>query len=259
MKKINKNKFEANTKSFSLTKINPYLTNKSNYLPYRYSDPSFKKTYKGPLMQKDLYLLNLMNNRFNVSSDKYTFKIKKDLPLISSNPIEISTIKDIVFDSKQYYKSIRYDEFTKHSFAALKKKFFYINPVFLKKQLINYRKCKFKGIPTYRDKLKSKPQNFVINFQKQVNENNCLNWEKIKKKHFENELKKGHEIDKYYDSNKIYEVLGLKKPILTEEYQESKINNKFIKMPSSKNKLEIMEDYPMNKPNKIKFSLTSHY
>ena len=46
---------------------------------------------------------------------------------------------------------------------------------------------------------------------------------------------------------------------MTEEYQESKINNKFIKMPSSKNKLEIMEDYPMNKSNKIKFSLTSHY
>ena len=53
MKKINKNKFEANTKSFSLTKINPYLTNKSNYLTYLYSYPSFKKTYKGHLLQKD--------------------------------------------------------------------------------------------------------------------------------------------------------------------------------------------------------------
>ncbi len=172
MKKFNNNKFEINSKSCSLTKLNPYYQDKTHYLPYRYNDPSFKVKYNGPLMQKDLYLLNLMNKHFNISSDKFSFKNKADLPLIKSNPIELSSKKDIVFNSTEYYNNQREDKSIDYAFSKLKRKFFYINPVLLKKELINYRKCKFKGIPLYQEKLKYNPKNFLLDFQKQVIENN---------------------------------------------------------------------------------------
>ena len=133
MKKFIKNKFEVNAKSFSLTKVNPYYDDKTHYLPYRYKDPSFKKKYDGPLMQKDLYILNLMNNRFNASSDKYTFKNRKNLPFINTNQIEISSKKDIVFNSTEYYKNQRRDEYINYSFDKLKKKIFLYKSGFIKK------------------------------------------------------------------------------------------------------------------------------
>ena len=61
----------------------------------------------------------------------------------------------------------------------------------MKKELINYRKCKFKGTPLYQDKIKYNPKTFLLNFQKQVIENNCSNWEKLKNKHLEIETKRG--------------------------------------------------------------------
>ena len=245
MKTFNKNKFGINPKSFSLTKINPYYEDKTHYLPYRYSDPSFKDKYNGPLMQKDLYLLNLMNNHFNSSSDKYNFKSRPNLPLLQSNPLEISSKKDIVFNSTEYYKNQREDKSTNYSFSKLKRKFFYINPVLLKKQLINYRNCKFKGIPLYQDKMKSSPKQFMINFQKKVNENNFLNWEKIAKKYKENEIKRGNIDDKFHDNDKIYEVLGLKNPNPKRSHTESNrlfFRHKTIKMTLTKNKLKLIQE-----------------
>ena len=123
MKKTNKNKFEINSKSISLTKLNPYYENKDHYLPYRYSDPSFKLKYNGPLMQKDLYLLNLMNNHFNASSSK-KYDYKPNLPLIQSTQIDISKKKDIVFEPLEYYKTKNSEIKTNYAFSLLKKKIF---------------------------------------------------------------------------------------------------------------------------------------
>ena len=67
----NKDIFKENLKSISLHKINPYYENKSHYLPYKYIDPSFKTKYNGPLIQKDLYILNLINNRINKRKKNY--------------------------------------------------------------------------------------------------------------------------------------------------------------------------------------------
>ncbi len=263
MKKFIKNKFEVNAKSFSLTKVNPYYDDKAHYLPYRYKDPSFKKKYDGPLMQKDLYILNLMNNRFNASSDKYTFKNRKNLPFINTNQIEISSKKDIVFNSTEYYKNQRRDEYINYSFDKLKKKFFYINPVLLKKQLIEYRKCKYKGIPTYQGKLRNDPKKFLIKFQKQVNENNYLNWEKIKKIHMENEAKRGNKEDKFHDNNKIYEVLGIKNPnpVETEKkkrYHHSNKKHKTMKLSININKLKLYQDNAIFSPNNRKLSIACY-
>ena len=258
MKKFYKNKFEANPKSFSLTKINPYYEDKTHYLPYRYSDPSFKKEYKGPIMQKDLYLLNLMNNHFNSSSNQFTFKNKQNLQLLNTNPIELSSKKDIVFNSTEYYNNQREDISTNHAFSKLKRKFFYFNPVILKEQMINYRKCKFKGIPLYQDKLKYNPKTFLINFQKKVNENNFLNWEKLKKNHDEVVKKKGNIDTKFHDNEKIYEVLGLKKPRAVKAKHTSFRRHQSIKIQISQNKLRMLQEgntyRPIQRKNTISIS-----
>ena len=208
MEKYDKNKFRIKSKSLSLSKINPYYDNKENYLPYKYKDPSFKTQYNGPLMQKDLYLLNLMNNRLKkVSSYK---SIEKDeLPLIQSTPIEISKKTDIVFNSAELEKQQLIKEYTKFAFIKLTNNFFNFNPVSSKSDLIKYRKNKFKGIPIYKERLKYNPKTFMVNFQKQINQNNYQNWEKIKEKYEKKELINPIKNDKYYDENKIWEILNI--------------------------------------------------
>ena len=263
MKKFNNNKFGINPKSFSLTKLNPYFQDKTHYLPYRYNDPSFKTKYNGPLMQKDLYLLNLMNNHFNSSSDRYSFKAKQDLPLLQSNPLELSSKIDLVFNSTDFYKNQREDKTTNYSFNKLKRKFFYINPVLWKQQLINYRKNKFKGIPLYQEKMKYSPKTLLINFQKQVNENNYLNWEKIKKNYEEKELTRGNKYDLYHDDQKIFEVLGLKKPkqkpkrALTEGYKYAFMKHKTVRLTFNKPELKIIPDSNLYKPYRRKSTIVT--
>ena len=258
MKKT-KNKFEINSKSFSLTKVNPYYNNKDHYLPYRYKDPSFKLKYNGPLLHKDLYLLNLMNNHFNASTSK-RYDFKPDLPLIHSTNIEISKKKDIIFNPTEYYKNKNSEETTNYAFSLLKKKFFYFNPVLLKKQLINYRKNKFKGIPIYYDKSDFNSNKFGINFQKQVNQNNYLNWEKIKEKHLKKELE--GKTDKYHDDNKIYEILDLMKrnKNYTDINMNSNIRHKSLKLSTRKKRIKLLQNVDSNlfKSNKRKYSETSY-
>ena len=236
MKKFDKNKFRIKSKSLSLSKINPYYDNKENYLPYKYKDPSFKTQYNGPLMQKDLYLLNLMNNRLKkVSSYK---SIEKDeLPLIQSTPIEISKKTDIVFNSAELEKQQLIKEYTKFAFIKLTNNFFNFNPVSSKSDLIKYRKNKFKGIPIYKERLKYNPKTFMVNFQKQINQNNYQNWEKIKEKYEKKELINPIKNDKYYDENKIWEILNInRRNIKNKSYKNFTEGNKQTDLILTENK-----------------------
>ena len=236
MKKFDKNKFRIKSKSLSLSKINPYYDNKENYLPYKYKDPSFKTQYNGPLMQKDLYLLNLMNNRLKkVSSYK---SIEKDeLPLIQSTPIEISKKTDIVFNSAELEKQQLIKEYTKFAFIKLTNNFFNFNPVSSKSDLIKYRKNKFKGIPIYKERLKYNPKTFMVNFQKQINQNNYQNWEKIKEKYEKKELINPIKNDKYYDENKIWEILNInRRNINNKSYKNFTEGNKQTDLILTENK-----------------------
>lgn len=55
MKKVGGNNIiKVNSKSLSLSKINPYYQNKDHYLPYKYKDPSFKTKYNGLLLKRFL-------------------------------------------------------------------------------------------------------------------------------------------------------------------------------------------------------------
>ena len=49
----------------------------------------------------------------------------------------------------------------------------------------------------------------MVNFQKQINQNNYQNWEKIKEKYEKKELINPIKNDKYYDENKIWEILNI--------------------------------------------------
>ena len=207
MKKSEKNKFKINSKSLSLTKINPYFNNKENYLPYRYKDPSFKTEYNGPLMQKDYYIVNLMNNRLKkVNSYK---KINKDnLPFIQSTPIEVSKKTDLVFNSAEYEKQKIIKEYAKYAFYQLKRHFFCFNPISSKNDLINYRRAKFKGKPLYKEKIRYNPKLFMVNFQNNINQNNYKNWERIKEEYELKEINEPQKIDRFYDANKIWKILN---------------------------------------------------
>ena len=205
-----KNKFKIKNKSISLTKLNTYYDNKENYLPYKYKDASFKTQYNGHLMQKDYYIMNLMNNRLKkFSYNKSTNN--NELPLIQSSPIEISKKTDIVFNSSEFEKQQLIKEYTKYAFTKLKKEFFNFNPVTSKNAMIRYRKNLFKGIPGGVEKVRYNPKLFLRNFQKQINQNNYKNWEKIKEEYEKKELNDPDRKDKFYDANKIYEVLRLSK------------------------------------------------
>ena len=101
----NKDKFKEYAKSISLHKIKSYYENRSHYLPYKYIDPSFRNKYKGPLMQKDLYILNLINNRINkrkklLNNSKLKNKTQKNAKL-SPN---IALTHELVLNSDEINK-----------------------------------------------------------------------------------------------------------------------------------------------------------
>lgn len=208
MKKVvGNNMFKINSKSLSLTKINPYYQSKDHYLPYKYKDPSFKTKYNGFLMQKDFYLYNLMKNNLK-KRVSYKNNNQKNLPLIESHPIEVSKKTELVFNSEDFKKKQIINEYRKYAFSKLKKEFFNFNPVTSKNDMVNYRRAKFKSIPTYRQNVRYNPKMFILNFKKQINQKNYKNWERIKQEYELKELQNGNKDDIFYDKDKIWEIIN---------------------------------------------------
>lgn len=208
MKKVGGNNIiKVNSKSLSLSKINPYYQNKDHYLPYKYKDPSFKTKYNGLLLQKDFYLFNLMKNHLK-GQISYKNINKKDLPFIESHPIEVSKKKELVFNSDDFKKKQIISEYRKYAFSKLKKEFFNFNPVTSKSDMMSYRKAKLKNIPTYRENVRYNPKMFILNFKKQINYNNFKKWERIKQEYELKELQNGNKDDIFYDKDKIWEIIN---------------------------------------------------
>ena len=207
MKKLGGNIFRINSKSLSLSKINPYYQNKDHYLPYKYKDPSFKTKYNGLLMQKDYYLFNLMKSHLK-KRIPYKNNKEKDLPLIESHPIEVSKKTELVFNSEDFKKKQIINEYRKYAFSKLKKEFFNFNPATSKSDMVNYRRAKFKNIPNYKQNVRYNPKMFILNIKKQINQNNYKNWERIKQEYELKELQKGDKDDLFYDKDKIWEIIN---------------------------------------------------
>ncbi len=176
-----KNKFNVNSKSLSLTKVNPYFGNKEHYLPYKYSDPSFKSTYHGPLLQKDFFLINMMSNR-----------LKKNFSFINgkqrnSNSTNLGSViaKDSVlsFNFPKSPKEKIDGNFTEYAFSLLKEKYFRFNPRTNREKMFQYRNKKSTFGKYYIQNQEKEIDNYLNNYNNEINKRNYQNWEKIKEEY----------------------------------------------------------------------------
>ena len=244
-----KNKFYSTAKSVNLSKINPYYENKDHYLPYRYTDPSFKTKYKGPLMQKDLYILNLMNNHlcknFNKTVKNFSRKSQpktQSSSILSSN---VANLKELVFNSEELRKKQIMDDYSKYISSILKSNFFSFNPIAAKDQLIKYRDYLYNNVPTYKGKPRKIHKYYLKEFNEDMRNRNYKNWQNVKEEY----KKKGFVEDKYYNQNGMKDV---KNNINRNEIERNKNKNN-LSESSSSNESEIedalMEMYGTGQQN----------
>ena len=244
-----KNKFYSTAKSVNLSKINPYYENKDHYLPYRYTDPSFKTKYKGPLMQKDLYILNLMNNHlcknFNKTVKNFFTKSQPKSQFSSMLTSNVANLTELVFNSEELRKKQIMDDYSKYISSILKSNFFSFNPIASKDQLIKYREYLYNNVPTYKGKPRKIHTYYLNEFNEEMRNRNYKNWKKIKEEY----KKKGFVEDKYYNQNGMKDV---KKNINRNEIERNKNKNN-LSESSSSNESEIedalMEMYGTGQQN----------
>jgi hypothetical protein len=194
MKKYKKEKFFKTSKSVSLTKMNPYLSDDQNHLPYIYNEPLFKTKYNGLIMQKDYYLMNMMYNRIKDRKNKLP---KRIITTNNLDNLDIYKKTHLVFNSVEDEKKKFRKDYMRYIFERTKKKFFSFNPI-----TSNGNNTKVKIIK------KNDPNRLVSNFRRQIKQNNYKNWEEIKSEYINNGANK---YDYIYDERNILEILKLMK------------------------------------------------
>ncbi len=185
-----RNKFKENKKSISLHKINPYYENKSHYLPYKYTDPSFKTKYKGLLIKKDLLILNLINNRINkkklLLNNKDKLKNKTQIHNKLSPNIAIT--RELVLNTAELEKKKAKQDYYQYMTSLIKNKFFDFNPIKSKNKLIQYREYMKKNIPIYKGKERKINSHFYLNsFKQKLREQNYNSWKKLQSEYLQRE------------------------------------------------------------------------
>ena len=164
-------------------------------------------------MQKDLYMLNLINNRINkkklFGSNSNNNKRKNQIcPKLLPN---VAKTTELVFDSDEINKKKAKEDYSGYMTCLLRNKFLNFNPITSKNQLINYREYLFKDIPTYKGKPRIINGNYYMDIYKQkMREQSYQNWKKIKSMYRKNNISE----DKYiltdynfnydYKENKIF-------------------------------------------------------
>ena len=86
-----KNSFFPKTLTTSLRKTNPYLNKQGYYLPYKYSDPSYKLKYTGIFLKKDVDIQKLIHKRFISNRNIIDNKYKKKNTSLSPKEVIINT------------------------------------------------------------------------------------------------------------------------------------------------------------------------
>ena len=186
-----RNKFKENKKSISLNKINPYYNNKSHYLPYKYIDPSFKTKYNGLLIKKDLFALNLINNRIN--KKKILFdnkdKLKNKTQIRNKLTPNIAITYELKLNTEELAKKKAKEDYSQYMTSLIKNKFFNFNPIKSKNKLMQYREFIRKNIPFYKGKQRKINSCFYLNLYKQrMREQTYNSWLKIQNEY----LKRGN-------------------------------------------------------------------
>ena len=105
-----KNILYKTNQTFSLSKLNPYLNEHGQEIPFRYIDPSFKQNFTGPVLLKDLYFHNMYNKFYNNNNNiKIKHKNKNKTKEFIFNPNKFNENNVNVYNNilrtidKKYY------------------------------------------------------------------------------------------------------------------------------------------------------------
>lgn len=231
----NRNKFKIlNKKSMSLTKVNPYYNNKNHYLPYKYSDPIFCSTFQGPLMQKDYYILNLMNNRLNKNKNKNQNQNRLNHFSVTNSPQRnlgsvITKESVLSLNSNEFHKQSYIENYKNYALSLLKDKYYRFNPLILKENSSSTsikRKKNNQNFYTCQNSKKSMSY-FLEKCMEDINHNNNNN---------------------FYNINNIYK----KREKIKEKYSKTNYDeNKYVLFDNKSNKNNISSN-PFKNVNDIK-------
>ena len=204
-----KNILYKTNQTFSLSKLNPYLNEHGQEIPFRYIDPSFKQNFTGPVLLKDLYFHNMYNKFYNNNNNiKIKHKNKTKTKEFIFNPNKFNENNVNVYNNilrtidKKYYdnnpfvekygifnfgfakklqerkllssnKNINNNNNNKHKIKTIKNKKIKIIP---KKKIDNYYSYQ---LPSIYDKNNNNNKKIMVNKSTNITNKNTVNNSKI--------------------------------------------------------------------------------
>ena len=120
---------KLNSRSVSLTKLNPYFNKIGYNLPYNYEDPTFRKKCKGLFLKKDIYLQELIQKKLS-NLPQVKMKKKKRHYFIDSN--NTAYPKEIILNTVFPLKKRRNNNIANKFFEMEERKLFESNPYIIK-------------------------------------------------------------------------------------------------------------------------------
>ena len=120
---------KLNSRSVSLTKLNPYYNKIGYHLPYNYEDPTFRKTCKGLFLKKDIYLQELIQKKLSNLPQVKMKRPKKHYYIDSNNT---AYPKEIILNTVFPLKKRRNNNIANKFFEMEERKLFESNPYIIK-------------------------------------------------------------------------------------------------------------------------------
>ena len=132
---------KLNSRSVSLTKLNPYFNKIGYNLPYNYEDPTFRKKCKGLFLKKDIYLQELIQKKLS-NLPQVKMKKKKRHYFIDSN--NTAYPKEIILNTVFPLKKRRNNNIANKFFEMEERKLFDSNPYIIKYGSFSFGKDNFR-------------------------------------------------------------------------------------------------------------------
>ena len=130
-------------------------------------------------MKKDLFILNLINNRINKKKFLNNNNKNKEIKSSSFSPNIVKTNIITLNVGEVEKKNVKID-YPKIITSLIKNKFFNFNPIKSKNNLIQYREMKNKNFPIYKGKERKIKSQYYSNLIKQkLREQTYQTWQKI--------------------------------------------------------------------------------
>ena len=132
---------KLNSRSVSLTKLNPYFNKIGYNLPYNYEDPTFRKKCKGLFLKKDIYLQELIQKKLS-NLPQVKMRKKKRHYFIDSN--NTAYPKEIILNTVFPLKKRRNNNIANKFFEMEERKLFESNPYIIKYGSFSFGKDNFR-------------------------------------------------------------------------------------------------------------------